>query len=317
MAKATREAYGEALAKLVLENQKVVVLDADLAGSTKSGDAKKVAPNRFYDMGIAEQNMIGTAAGFAASGYIPFASTFAMFATGRCWEQIRNSVAYPHLNVKVIGTHSGIAVGEDGVSHQAIEDIAIMRVIPGMEVYVPCDGAQTKAVIEHVAKTNKPCYVRLGRSKVADVYQEDEAIDVTKIHCLHQGDNVAIFATGLMVQAALEARHMLLEQGINPTIVDVCAIKPADEDGIAEILRTHKTIVTCEEHNVIGGLAGLVADVASKTTPRKINRVGLQDCFAESGEAGQLLVKYGLDAKGVFEAVKAAVTSENCSVGGC
>ena len=176
MGKATREAYGEALAELVAENKKIVVLDADLSGSTKTANAKKVAPERFFNLGIAEADMIGHAAGFATSGFIPFASSFSMFCTGRAWEQIRNSVAYPHLNVKVCGTHAGITVGEDGVSHQAIEDIALMRVVPGMEVYVPCDAAQTKAVIRHVASTKTPCYVRLGRSSVEDVYTEDTEI---------------------------------------------------------------------------------------------------------------------------------------------
>lgn len=317
MAKATREAYGDAIAKLVQENPKVVVLDADLAGSTKSGNAKKVAPERFFDLGIAEANMIGTAAGIATSGYIPFASTFAMFATGRAWEQIRNSLVYPHLNVKVIGTHAGISVGEDGVSHQAIEDIALMRAIPEMEVYCPCDELATHKVIEHVSKTKKPCYVRLGRHKVENVYAMDQELDVTKAQVLKKGENIAIFATGLMVQSALGARNMLLEDGINPTVVDVCSLKPLDEETIKEVLKTHKVIVTCEEHNIIGGLADAVALVSTKYEPRIIHRIGLQDQFAESAEASKLLAKYQLDAKGVYEQIKTFIDGDSCGVSGC
>ena len=230
MSKATREAYGEEISKLIQENPKIVVLDADLAGSTYSGKAGEVCPERFFDMGIAEANMIGVSAGLAASGYIPFASSFAMFCTGRVWEQIRNSVAYPHLNVKIVGSHSGITVGEDGVTHQAIEDIAIMRDITGLEVYAPCDQWETKAVIDHVASTNNPCYIRLGRSKVEDVFDENKKFDVTKINVIHEGTSkVAVFATGLMVQSSLGALKALNEKGIDPTIIDVCAIKPTDE----------------------------------------------------------------------------------------
>ena len=305
MGMATREAYGEELAKLAVENPKIVVLDADLAGSTKTALTKKAVPERFFDMGIAEADMIGHAAGLAASGFIPFASSFSMFCTGRAWEQIRNSVAYPHLNVKVVGTHSGIAVGEDGVSHQAIEDIALMRVISGMEVYVPCDGAETKAVIDYVAGTGRPCYVRLGRSSVDDVYAPDTKFDFTKINVLNKGEKTAIFATGLEVQEALKACRSLQAEGINPTVVDVCSIKPLDEEGIAEILKTHENIVTCEEHNVIGGLGSAIADVASKYMPRKITRIGLNDRYAESGEFKALLKKYGLTDEAIVKAVKA------------
>ena len=230
--KATREAYGEEIAKLVQENPRIVVLDADLAGSTKSAMAQKVAPERFFDVGIAEQNLIGVSAGLAASGYIPFASTFAMFATGRCWEQIRNSVAYPQLNVKVIGSHSGITVGEDGCTHQAIEDIAIMRAITGLSVFSPCDQYETKAVIDYVASHEGPCYVRLGRSQVEDFFTADTDFDVTKINVLRQGSQkIAVFATGLMVQSSMKAAEILAEKGIDLTVVDVCAIKPCDEEG--------------------------------------------------------------------------------------
>jgi transketolase len=317
MAKATREAYGEELAKLVTENPKIVVMDADLAGSTKSAEAKKAAPERFFDFGIAEADMIGNAAGFAASGYTVFCSTFAMFATGRCWEQIRNSLVYPQLDVKIFGSHGGIAVGEDGVSHQAIEDLGIMRTIPKMQVYNPCDAAEMKAVVDYVAGNGRPCYIRGTRSKVEDVYPEGNVPDVTKVHVLKKGANVAIFATGLMVQAALQARNQLLEEGINPTVVDVCCLKPADEEKIGEILKDHRVIITCEEHNVVNGLGSLIADVASRTTPRLIARVGMQDRFAESGSFEALLKKYHLDADGIVETVHNAMQGDACGIHGC
>ncbi|MCI5723087.1 MAG: transketolase family protein [Erysipelotrichaceae bacterium] len=307
MGKATREAYGEALAELVAENKKIVVLDADLAGSTKTANAKKVAPERFFDMGIAEADMIGHAAGFATSGFIPFASSFSMFCTGRAWEQIRNSVAYPHLNVKVCGTHAGITVGEDGVSHQAIEDIALMRVIPGMEVYVPCDASETKAVIKHVANTNKPCYVRLGRSSIEDVYPEDTEFNFDHVNVLRGGKDAVIFACGLMVQSALAAAKKLAQEGKEVSVVDVCAIKPTNEDEIAEILSQYDVVFTAEEHNVIGGLGGLICEIAADKCPKKIHRIGIQDTYAESGDANKLMAKYKLDGDGVYEQVKAVL----------
>lgn len=303
MAKATREAYGEQIAKLIQENPKIVVLDADLADSTNSGKARDVCPERFFDMGIAEANMIGVSAGLAASGYIPFASSFAMFCTGRVWEQIRNSVAYPHLNVKVIGSHSGITVGEDGVTHQAIEDIAIMRDITGLEVYAPCDQWETKAVIKHVASTDNPCYVRLGRSKVEDVFDENKVFDVTKVNVIHKGSSkVAIFATGLMVQSSLGALEMLQKEGIDPTVVDVCAIKPTDEDGITKILEANDEIFTIEEHSVIGGLGSMICEVAADYCPRRIHRIGMKG-FAQSADWQTLLQEYQLDANGVYQQI--------------
>lgn len=307
MGKATREAYGEALARLIVEDEKIVVLDADLTKSTKTADAKKVCPERHFNMGIAEGNMMSVAAGIASSGYTVFASTFAMFATGRAWEQVRNSIAYPHLNVKVCGTHAGIAVGEDGVSHQAIEDIATMRVIPGMEVYSPCDEAETKAVINHVAKTKNPCYVRLGRSKVDDVYSSDEVFDFSKVKVVTKGEDFAIFATGLMVQEALKASKVLEEEGIKVTVVDVCSIKPLDEEGVEEILKTHKHIITAEEHNVIGGLGSAISDVSVKLCPRTITKIGVQDTFGESGAVNALLEKYKLTSTEVVNVVKSLI----------
>lgn len=297
--KATREAYGEELAKLVQENKKIVVLDADLAGSTKSAEAGKVAPERFFDMGIAEQNMIGVAAGFAASGYIPFASTFAMFATGRCWEQIRNSVAYPHLNVKIVGSHAGITVGEDGCTHQAIEDIAIMRSIRGLAVFCPCDQYETKAVIDYVAEYDGPCYVRLGRSKVEDFYTADTKFDIGKINVLRQGSQkIAVFATGLMVQSSMAAAKILAEKGIDLTVIDVCAISPCDMEGITKVLKENDTIFTVEEHSTTGGLGSMIAEIASEVCPRFVHRLGMHG-YAESASAEVLLHEYGLDGEGV------------------
>ena len=285
MAKATREAYGEEIQVLAAENPKIVVLDADLAGSTKAAEVKKVAPERFFDMGIAEADMIGVSAGLAASGYIPFASSFAMFCTGRVWEQVRNSVAYPGLNVKIVGSHSGITVGEDGVTHQAIEDMAIMRDITGLAVYVPCDPAETRAVIRHVAYTDGPCYVRLGRSKVEDVYPADADLDVTKVRILKSGSKVAVFACGLMVQSSLAAAELL------------------KKDGIVNILKDHETIFTVEEHSITGGLGSMICEVAAEYCPRRIYRLGMYG-FAGSGSWEVLLKEYKLDGQGVYEQIR-------------
>lgn len=306
MAKATRQAYGEKLGELVVENPKIVVLDADLANATKTNIAQKAAPDRFFDLGIAEADMIGHAAGLAASGFIPFASSFAMFCTGRAWEQVRNSVAYPHLNVKICGTHAGITVGEDGVSHQAIEDIALMRVIPEMEVYVPCDEIETRAVLDHIVKTNKPTYVRLGRANVEDVY-ESEAIDVTKANILRKGSKAAVFATGVCVQSALEAADKLKAEGVDLTVVDICAIKPCDEEGIVKILEDHELIFTAEEHNIVAGLGGLISEISTSRCPRRIVRIGVNDQFAESGNYKALMEKYELDGEGLYKKIKAAL----------
>ena len=306
MAKATRQAYGEKLSELVAKNPRIVVLDADLAGSTKTGMSKKVAPERFFNMGIAEADMIGHAAGLAASGYIAFASSFAIFCTGRAWEQIRNSVAYPHLNVKICGTHAGITVGEDGVSHQAIEDIAIMRAIPGMDVFVPADEMETRAVIDYVSKTDNPTYVRLSRASCEDVYDTEE-IDVTKVRVIRKGTKAAVFATGVCVHSALQAADRLKEEGIDLTVVDVCAIKPCDEEGITRVLEAHDLIFTAEEHNIVGGLGGMIAEVSTARCPRRIVRIGLEDRFAESGHYLALMKKYELDGDGLYKRIKAAL----------
>ncbi len=303
MGKATRQAYGEKLAELVAENPNIVVLDADLAGSTKSGLSQKVAPERFFDFGVAEADMIGHAAGFAASGYTPFASSFAMFATGRAWEQIRNSVAYPQLNVKICGSHAGITVGEDGVSHQAIEDIAIMRSIPGMKIYVPSDENETRAVVAQAVNEYGPTYIRTGRASVENIY-ESEDIDVTKIHILRSGSRAAVFACGVCVKSSLEAADRLKEEGIDLTVVDVCAIKPCDEAGILDVLNSHDLIFTAEEHNTVGGLGGMICELAAEKCPRRIIRLGLDDIFAESGSAADLMKKYRLDGDGIYSRIR-------------
>ncbi|SJZ68128.1 transketolase family protein [Anaerorhabdus furcosa] len=304
MAKATREAYGIALAKLIEENDKIIVLDADLTKSTKTADAKKACPERHFNMGIAEGNMMSTAAGIAASGYTVFASSFSIFSTGRAWEQVRNSIGYPHLNVKVCGTHAGISVGEDGASHQALEDIALMRVIPGMKVYQPCDEQETYAIINHVAKEVGPCYVRLGRGKVGDVYPEGTDFKIGKISTLNQGSKVAILATGLMVQEALKAKDELVKEGINPTVINVSCIKPLDEEGILEVLKNHDVILTAEEHSIVGGLGGAISELASEKCPKKVVRIGTKDTFGESGTSDALLEKYGLTSTEVIKKVK-------------
>lgn len=301
---ATREAYGKALATLAQENKNIMVLDADLSGSTKTAEVKKVAPQQHFNMGIAEGNMMTVAAGMATSGNIVFASSFAIFAAGRAFEQVRNSIGYPHLNVKVCATHAGLTVGEDGASHQSIEDIALMRTIPGMVVVSPADGVSTKAAIEAVAKYEGPCYVRLGRMAVEDVYEE-ATMDFTigKGNILREGTKVAIIANGIMVEAALKAYEMLKEKGIEATVVDMHTIKPIDDKLLVDLAQTHELFVTCEEHSVIGGLGSAVAEVLSQKAPRKIAMVGIKDTFGESGTPASLLEKYGLTAEEIVKAV--------------
>ena len=300
---ATRAAYGEAIAELVQENKNVVVLDADLAGSTKSGEAKKVCPERHFDMGIAEGNMMAVAAGMAASGKIAYASTFAVFATGRAYDQVRNSICYPNLNVKVCATHAGITVGEDGASHQALEDIALMRAIPNMHVFQPCDGPEAKAIVKAVANIDGPCYVRLGRLAVESVNDpETYTYEYGKGIVMQKGEKVAIVATGMMVQEALEAAK---ELDFDPTVVNINTIKPIDADLIKELAKTHDAIVTVEEHNVIGGLGGAVAEVLAPEKDRCPQyMLGVQDTFGQSGTPAELLDHYGLNAKHIAEYVK-------------
>lgn len=301
---ATRSAYGQALAQLIVENENVIVLDADLTKSTKTCDAQKACPQRHFNMGIAEGNMMAVAAGLAASDKIVYASSFAMFAAGRAFEQIRNSIAYPNLNVKVCATHAGITVGEDGASHQAIEDIALIRSIPNMKVFNPCDAKQAELIVKAVAEIEGPCYVRLGRGNVEDVYNDDQAFTFGKGNILKEGKDIAVFATGMMVQETLKAAELLAQEGIEITVIDIATIKPLDEDLICEMAKSNKLIVSCEEHSVIGGLGGAIAEVLCEKQPCKLMRIGMQDCFGESGTPDALLNKYGLTAEAIANKIK-------------
>lgn len=305
---ATREAYGKALAKYGVNDERIVVLDADLSKSTKTADFKKVCPERFINMGIAEANMMTVAAGLASCGKIPFASTFAMFAAGRAFEQIRNSICYPKLNVKVCATHAGLTVGEDGASHQAIEDISIMRSIPNMMVISPSDAVETEAVIKAIIDYDGPCYVRLGRSGVNVINDNPEyKFELGKAVTLREGKDATIIATGIMVDAALEAYNILSEEGIKVRVLNIHTIKPIDEEAIIKAARETGTIVTAEEHNIIGGLGSAVAEVVSGNAPVPVLRVGVKDTFGESGKPKDLLEKYGLTAKDIVKAVKKAM----------
>ena len=300
MAKATRDAYGEALAELVQENENIFVLDADLTKSTKTALAKKVCPERHYNMGIAEGNMMSVAAGLAASGKVVYASSFAMFAAGRAYEQVRNSIGYPHLNVKVCATHAGISVGEDGASHQCIEDLGLMRGIPGMKVFQPCDATETKAIIKGISKIDGPCYVRLGRSGVEDVFEESYVFEPGKGKVIQKGEKVAIVATGMMVQEAMKAAKSM---EVQPTIVNISSIKPIDTELLVQLAKTHDVIITCEEHNIINGLYGAVCECLAPYNLCKIIPIGVMDVFGESGNPRDLLVKYGLTYKNILETV--------------
>ncbi|KXG74443.1 transketolase family protein [Thermotalea metallivorans] len=302
---ATREAYGKALAKLGKVNEKVVVLDADLSKSTKTSEFEKAFPNRFFNMGIAEQNLMGTAAGFAAAGKIPFASTFAMFATGRAFEIIRNSICYPKLNVKICATHAGITVGEDGASHQALEDLACMRAIPNMVVINPADAVSAEQAIFAIAEYHGPVYVRLGRAAVPVIYDANSfRFEIGKGIELCPGKDAAIIATGIMVAEALQAREMLEKEGIEARVIDIHTLKPIDKEIIIKAARETGAIVTAEEHNILGGLGSAVAEVLVENSPVPMKRVGTRDTFGESGKPNELMIKYGLTAAHIVEAVK-------------
>ena len=305
---ATRNAYGKALAELVVERDDVLVLDADLTKSTKTIDAKKARPEHHFNMGIAEGNMMAVAAGMAASNKVVYASSFAMFAAGRAFEQIRNSICYPNLNVKVCATHAGITVGEDGASHQCIEDIALMRSIPNMTVINPADAIETEQVIKAISEFNGPCYVRLGRMAVANV--NDEAtykFELGKGVTLSDGEDATIIATGIMVEAALEAKNMLAEEGINVRVINIHTLKPIDKEIIIKAAKETKAIVTAEEHSIIGGLGSAVSEVVVENYPVIVKRIGINDCFGESGKPNELLVHYGLTAENIVKNVKEAI----------
>ena len=305
---ATRESYGNALAELGREHEDVVVLDADLAGATKTSIFKKAFPDRHIDCGIAEANMMGIAAGLATTGMVPFASTFAMFAAGRAFEQVRNSIGYPHLNVKIGATHAGISVGEDGASHQCNEDIALMRTIPGMTIINPSDDIEAKAAVKAAYEMEGPVYLRFGRLAVPVInVRPDYKFEIGKGVILRDGSDVAIIATGLCVSSALEAADRLSEDGINAMVINMHTIKPLDKDLVLKAAKKTGKIVTVEEHSVIGGLGGAVCEALCDSEPVPVKRIGMNDVFGESGPAAALLEKYGLDGKGVYRAVKAFI----------
>ena len=306
---ATREAYGKALVKLSTLNENVVVLDADLSKSTKTADFKAVSPERFINMGIAESNMMGVAAGLATCGKVPFASTFAMFAAGRAFEQIRNSICYPELNVKVCATHAGLTVGEDGATHQSIEDISLMRSIPNMTVINPADAVETEAAILAVAEYKGPCYVRLGRLAVNVINDANNyKFEIGKGVTLAEGNDVTIVATGIMVELALEAKEQLSKDGINARVINIHTIKPIDKDLLIKAAKETGAVVTAEEHSIIGGLGSAVAEVVTEECPVPVLKVGIKDTFGESGIPGELLKAYGLTVDAIVENSKKAIS---------
>lgn len=302
---ATRESYGNALVELGAEHEKIVVLDADLAAATKTGMFKKAYPDRFIDCGIAEQNMMGVAAGLAAAGKVPFASSFAMFAAGRAFEQVRNSIGYPHLNVKIGATHAGISVGEDGATHQCNEDIALMRTIPGMTVICPSDDVEARAAVKAAYEHDGPVYMRFGRLAVPVINDRpDYKFELGKGVVLREGKDVTVIATGLCVAASLEAADLLAAEGIDAKVINIHTIKPLDEELVAAAAKETGKVVTVEEHSVIGGLGSAVCDALCARYPVPVLKIGINDVFGESGPALELLKKYGLDGEGIFRRIK-------------
>ncbi len=303
---ATREAYGNALAEFAEDYPNMVVLDADLATATKTGVFKKKYPDRHIDCGIAEANMMGIAAGLSLTGKIPVASTFAMFAAGRAFEQVRNSIGYPHLNVKIGATHAGITVGEDGASHQCNEDIALMRTIPGMTILNPADAVEARACVKAALDYEGPVYMRFGRAAVPVINdREDYKFEIGKGQVLREGKDVTIVATGILVNSALEAAERLAGEGVEAEVINICTIKPLDKELIISSAKKTGKVVTAEEHTIIGGLGGAVCETLSEGCPVPVCRIGIEDVFGESGSAGALIAKYGLDCEGVYRKVKA------------
>ncbi len=302
---ATREAYGKALAEFGAKYPDLVVLDADLANATKTNSFQKVFPDRHIDCGIAECNMMGIAAGLATVGKIPFASTFAMFASGRAYEQVRNSIGYPHLNVKIGATHAGITVGEDGASHQCLEDMALMRAIPGMVVINPSDAVEARAAVQAAIEYVGPVYLRFGRAAVPIINdREDYKFEIGKGELLREGSDVTIVATGICVSSALEAADKLAADGISAEVINIHTIKPLDTELIVKSAKKTGKVVTAEEHTIIGGLGGAVCEALSEKAPTPVLRIGINDVFGESGTAAELVAKYGLDGAGIYAKVK-------------
>ena len=300
--KATRESYGEALVELGKENKNVVVLDADLSTATKTNMFAKEFPNRFLDMGIAEANMMGTAAGLATCGKIPFASTFAVFAAGRSYDQIRCSIAYPKLNVKICATHSGVTVGEDGATHQMLEDISMMRTMPNMIVMSTCDDVETKWAVKEISKIDGPVYLRLARLKTANIYyNKDMKFEIGKAVQIGEGRDGTVFATGVCVEQALIAKEELKEKGIDIRVIDIHTIKPIDKEMIIKCAKETKKLISIEDHNVIGGLGSAIAEVLTEEYPVKLKRLGIQDTFGKSGKAEKLMEYFGITAQNIIE----------------
>ncbi|NFF82433.1 transketolase family protein [Clostridium botulinum] len=304
MGKATRESYGMALVELGRENEKVVVLDADLSKSTKTNGFKEEFKDRFFNAGIAEQNLMGMAAGFANVGNIPFASTFAVFATGRAFEIIRNSICYPKVNVKIAATHAGITVGEDGGSHQSVEDIALMNSLPNMTVIVPADHREAMAATKAAAEFNGPVYLRFGRCNTEDIFDDNYKFEIGKGVEVRDGNDVTIIATGMMVQKAIEASKELETQGIKARVINISTIKPIDREIVLKAAKETKGIVTAEEHSIIGGLGAMVSQVVSSECPTLIKMVGIKDTFGESGTPDELMKKYNLTSEEIIKEVK-------------
>lgn len=298
---ATRQSYGETLVTLGKENENIVVLDADLAGATKTDLFAKAYPDRFFDMGIAEANMLGTAAGFATCGKIPYASTFAMFAAGRGYDQIRNSICYPNLNVKICATHAGITVGEDGATHQMLEDISLMRSLPNMTVISPADDVQARWVIKEISKRKGPTYVRLARLATPVIYDENQKFEIGKAIQIGEGTDGTVFATGVMVSQAVKAQEELKQKGINIRVVDVHTIKPIDEEIIIKCAKETKRLISIEDHSIIGGLGSAISEVLTERYPVKLERMGMKDNFGKSGKAEELLEYFGLTSKAIIE----------------
>lgn len=301
---ATRDAYGKALLELGRKDERIVVLDADLSGSTKTAAFAGEFPQRFFNMGIAEADMMGTAAGLAASGFIPFASTFGVFATGRAFDQVRNSICYPRLNVKIAATHTGITVGEDGGSHQSVEDIALMRVLPAMTILCPADGWQAEQAVKAAVEVDGPVYIRLGRPKVPLVIPQDMPFAVGKGQVLREGTDITIIATGHMVHEVLKAADKMAKEGLRAAVINIHTIKPLDEELIVFYARQTKGVITAEEHSIIGGLGGAVAELLGECCPVPMKRIGVRDSFGESGKPASLLQEYGLTAEHIISAAR-------------
>lgn len=298
--KATRQSYGEALLELGKENEKIVVFDADLATATKTNLFAKEFPNRFFDMGIAEQNMISTAAGMATCGKIPYASTFAVFAAGRAYDQIRNSVCYPNLNVKICATHAGITVGEDGATHQMIEDISLMRTLPNMTVISTSDDTQTKWAVKEISKIEGPVYLRLSRLATPIIYDENQKFEIGKAVQIGDGTDGTIFATGVTVAEALKAQEKLAQKNINVRVVDIHTIKPIDKEMIIKCAKETKKLISIEDHNVIGGLGSAISEVLTEEYPAKLIRLGIKDTFGKSGKAEELMKYFGITSTNII-----------------